>query len=206
MKHSFFDKYSDGKSWVHRIDPVTKIIFFIFFSLFLILFSEITILFYPLFFLCLIILIVISRIPVIFILKNILVIIPFILLVSLSGFFTKYFNFLVLGKTFANSFFILTLLILVVNTTKFPALLDGLKQLGVPKIILILLSFTYRYFFVLIDEIEKLIFSTKMRTHKKLNWKTLGSIIGLIFVRSYERAERIYLAMRMRGFNGEIKI
>ena len=108
-------------------------------------------------------------------------------------------------KTFLNSFLIVFALILLVETTKFHDLLKGISRLGVPHIFLLLLSFIYRYFFVLIDEAERMLRAAKLRTFRKLSLKTMGKILGVLFIRSYERSERIYYAMCSRGFDGDIK-
>jgi cobalt/nickel transport system permease protein len=65
------------------------------------------------------------------------------------------------------------------------------------------IALMYRYIFVLIDEAERMQRARVSRTfvkQKTLFWKNQGSIIGQLFVRSYERGERIYSAMRARGF------
>jgi cobalt/nickel transport system permease protein len=66
----------------------------------------------------------------------------------------------------------------------------------------------YRYFFVLVDELEKMLRAVKLRSFKNNRFKTfsiLANIVGVLFIRSYERSERVYNAMSMRGFDGEIK-
>jgi cobalt/nickel transport system permease protein len=61
----------------------------------------------------------------------------------------------------------------------------------------------YRYLFVLIDEAERLNRARSSRTFsasRLRRWHTLASLIGQLFVRSTERAERIYAAMSARGW------
>jgi cobalt/nickel transport system permease protein len=61
----------------------------------------------------------------------------------------------------------------------------------------------YRYLFVLIDEGERLSrarMSRTFSTNRVRKWQALGSLIGQLFVRSTERAERIYAAMTARGW------
>ena len=65
----------------------------------------------------------------------------------------------------------------------------------------------YRYFFLLVAEIEALERATHMRHASVSGWKRIvvyANIIGMLLVRSFERAEKVYYAMRMRGFTGDL--
>ena len=83
-----------------------------------------------------------------------------------------------------------------------------LATLRVPSIMQ-LFSLTYRYFFVSIEEAQSVLIAKEARTyvHKRtLNiqaLKDLGAIIASLFIRTYERSERVYLAMKARGFQIE---
>lgn len=100
----------------------------------------------------------------------------------------------------------LTLLIL---STGFDRTLKMLATLKVPTIMIQLFSLTYRYFFVSIEEAQSVLIAKEARTyvHKRnLNLqalKDLGAIIASLFIRTYERSERVYLAMKARGFQIE---
>jgi cobalt/nickel transport system permease protein len=66
----------------------------------------------------------------------------------------------------------------------------------------------YRYIFLIIDEMHRMYRAKEARSigkKRKYEFKALSSIIGTLFLRSYERAERVYLAMLARGFDGKIK-
>jgi len=82
-----------------------------------------------------------------------------------------------------------------------------MKRLGVPKIFVLIISFMYRYVFVLVDQVMRMKQARDSRNFggKYLyQFNTLGNMIGTLFIRSYERGERIYAAMLARGYNGEI--
>ncbi|NTU76671.1 MAG: hypothetical protein HGA90_02495, partial [Alphaproteobacteria bacterium] len=94
-------------------------------------------------------------------------------------------------------------LLLLVATTPFPFLQEGFYGLRFPEIFLDLLGLTHRLLFVLTAE------STRVRRAAKARgfaprWlpqaRGVGKLIGNIFLRSYRRAERIYAAMRLRGY------
>jgi cobalt/nickel transport system permease protein len=98
-------------------------------------------------------------------------------------------------------------LITLVLSTGFDKLLQMLASIKTPAIMLQLFSLTYRYFFVSIHETQSVLIGKEARTynHKKnLNLqslKDLGHILSALFIRTYERSERVYLAMKARGFD-----
>ncbi|MEW6188716.1 MAG: energy-coupling factor transporter transmembrane component T [Actinomycetota bacterium] len=83
-----------------------------------------------------------------------------------------------------------------------------MEKLKIPKVMILILSFMYRYIFVLVDEVMRMKRARDSRNfggHKTWQIKTIGNMIGTLFMRTYERAERVYVAMVSRGFSGEIK-
>lgn len=74
-----------------------------------------------------------------------------------------------------------------------------------PRVMIMILSFMYRYIFVLVDEVMRMRQARDSRNFggKRL-WqlRTIGNMIGTLFIRSYERGERVYAAMLARGFDG----
>jgi cobalt/nickel transport system permease protein len=102
--------------------------------------------------------------------------------------------------------------ILLTATTKFPDMAHSLRHLGTPLILITIISFMYRYIFVLSDEAVRLIRARKARSAQKpgqikppIAWhaRITGNMIGQLFLRSYERSDRVYNAMLARGFQGE---
>jgi cobalt/nickel transport system permease protein len=86
-------------------------------------------------------------------------------------------------------------------------LLKGMESLKIPKLAISIVSFMYRFIFLLIDEVERMILAYQSRYFRlsfKNRIKTLANMIGVLFIRTYERGERIYLAMESRGFKGEV--
>ena len=104
----------------------------------------------------------------------------------------------------------------VVLTATTPAadLLRALRGLHVPRVIVATVSFMDRYNVVLGEEAQRLMRARQCRSAVvgrdsggNLRWRArvLGNMVGSLFIRSYERAERIYDAMCARGYNGELK-
>lgn len=105
------------------------------------------------------------------------------------------------------SILIIFMSIVLTTTTDFNLLLKALEKLRIPGIVIILLAFMYRYIFLLIDEAERNFFAYQSR-HIRLSLrgkiKSLAKQIAVIFLRTFERGERVYLAMEARAFTGKI--
>jgi cobalt/nickel transport system permease protein len=94
----------------------------------------------------------------------------------------------------------MTILMRVTTHTEF---VEGLRQLRVPPIGTALIGFLLRYSTVLSDEWQRMQLARRARTFK-LGWRNQGRLLaqalGLLFIRAYERAERVHQAMLARGY------
>jgi len=104
--------------------------------------------------------------------------------------------------------------ILLAVTTQFHELLWGMRELRLPKPLVSIVSFMYRYLFVFADEALRLLRARAARSGQGegksgggLLWRgrVAGGMVGNLTLRAFERSERIYEAMVARGFQGEIK-
>ena len=226
MKHSFLDEYSSLSSVIHRLDPRTKLIASLAFILAVVLTPIIDWHVFAFYFVIMASTLALSRLPLVHVLKRSLVIIPFVLLIAIFTPFYKegevagsyniwlwqlsitYSGLLVLANVLVKSWLCILALILLSSTTRLNDLLKALKWLGMPHVMILIVSFMYRYSFVLVDEVMRLKQARDSRNFGG-NWgyqvKTIGNILGTLFIRSYERAERIYAAMLSRGFDGQIR-
>lgn len=226
MKHSFIDQYSDLDSFIHKLDPRTKFIASLAFVVFVVLTPvrnwQAFILYLCLIAGCL----AISKLPPLYVLKRSLVIFPFVLVIAIFIPFFKqgevagsyniwlwqvsvtYDGLLVLANVVTKAWICILSLILLSATTKFTDLLRGLKQLKMPNVLILILSFMYRYIFILSDEVMRMRQARDSRNFgggRLRQLKTIGNMIGTLFIRSYERGERIYAAMLARGFDGDVR-
>jgi len=104
--------------------------------------------------------------------------------------------------------------ILLVAVTRFPDLIHALEHLRVPAILTTIIAFLYRYLFVLTDEVFRLIRARESRSATAAGRKSGGGVLwrgriaghmaGQLFLRSYERSDRIYKAMVARGYAGHL--
>jgi cobalt/nickel transport system permease protein len=87
--------------------------------------------------------------------------------------------------------------------------LKAAHALRVPGLLIQLGLMSYRYLFVLGDELARLRVALRVRGFRnQANWhsyNTVGQAVGTLFVRGQERAERIAHAMRCRGFDGRFR-
>lgn len=200
MEHRFFDKYSNLSSPIHKLSIEIKVVLFIMLSIIILTFFEKSFWLYVIFFPVLILVIKISKIPISFFIKRISVISPLLFLISLSMVVAQKKDIMLILKLVFNSVYIITLLILLVETTKFLDLLKKFNDWRIPEVIIKILSFIYRYSYILVDEIERFLRAYKVRCNKKMNLKIVSSILTMILIRSYERAEKIYFSMMVRTF------
>jgi cobalt/nickel transport system permease protein len=92
---------------------------------------------------------------------------------------------------------------LVSNTTPFSEILRVLRWVRVPSLLITTIALMHRYLFVLADESERMRrarLSRTIRRDRRLRWQALSTVVGQLFIRASERAERIYDAMCARGW------
>lgn len=94
-------------------------------------------------------------------------------------------------------------------TTAVPELLAGLERLRVPRRLVAITGFMVRYGDVLAGELHRMRIARMSRGHDpRWLWqaRAVAASVGTLFVRSYERGERVYLAMESRGFTGTMPV
>lgn len=99
--------------------------------------------------------------------------------------------------------------LLLTYTTPIADLIDALRSLRVPAIIVSIIGFMVRYLAVISSEAERMDRARASRSAGgrgagPLAWRArvAGSMVGSLFIRSYERSERVHAAMLSRGFDG----
>jgi cobalt/nickel transport system permease protein len=106
--------------------------------------------------------------------------------------------------------------LLLAFTTPFHELIDALRELRVPRVFVAVISFMYRYLGVLGDEASRMsraraarsaVSGDGRRGGGSVLWRArvTGAMVGSLFIRSYERSERIIAAMQSRGFESELR-
>jgi cobalt/nickel transport system permease protein len=102
----------------------------------------------------------------------------------------------------------LLIMLLLAATTPFHKLLSALRKLRVPPVLVATLQFMDRYRHVLMDELERMSTARRARTFDRggsLAWSLLTGLVAILFLRTFERAERVHGAMVARGWTGVIR-
>lgn len=203
--HGYFDPYSRAQSPVHNLPAGVKL-----FAALALVVAVVTVpvaaltaaTFFPAVALLLIGVAGMSFVPPSFLLKRLAQMEPVILAAGLLALFQpgggRIFATLLLRTTLC-----LSTMLLLANTTPFPDLLVVLRRLRVPAIFVTTLALTYRYLYVLVDESQRMRRARASRTFtpsRRTAWVQLAATLGHLFVRTGDRAERIYLAMCSRGW------
>lgn len=97
--------------------------------------------------------------------------------------------------------------VLLGATTTYPAVLRALEALRVPRAFTLIAAFSYRYLFVLVDEVSRMRSSLAARGYRPrtaLGAAATGRLAAALFLRSHGRGERVYLAMLARGYSGSM--
>jgi cobalt/nickel transport system permease protein len=99
--------------------------------------------------------------------------------------------------------------VLVAATTPVPELLRGLERLRLPRAFTTIAGFMVRYADVIADELRRMRVARLSRGYDpRWLWqaKAVAATAGALFIRSYERGERVYLAMVSRGYAGSMPV
>lgn len=118
------------------------------------------------------------------------------------------------GSIVARSLVSIAAAVLLTATTRFPDILHALRHLKVPAVLVAIIGFMYRYLFVLVDEVERLMRARAARSARlpgapgggSLRWRAAvaGHMAGQLLLRSLDRSDRVYHAMLARGYRGEL--
>jgi cobalt/nickel transport system permease protein len=202
MRHDFLDRYSRLESPIHRLPTIVKLLGALGVVTACVSVSFVHAWFFIVLAGLLLVLSALTSIPWRFIFGRLILLEPFALGIALMALLQENGGMVFLSILVKSTLCLFTV-ILLSNTTPFSSLLTTMKRLGMPRLLVTILALLYRYLFVLIDEAERLNRARASRTFstsRRKKWQMLASLIGQLFVRSTERAERIYAAMTARGW------
>ncbi len=94
----------------------------------------------------------------------------------------------------------------LLGTAPLPITLHGLSRLGVPKLFGQMVLLSHRYLYVFQEEAGRMATGMRVRGFQRSsglsNLRVFGSFLGMLFIRSFERTERVFSAMQARGYHG----
>jgi cobalt/nickel transport system permease protein len=232
MHSDAFDRYHHGHSPLHNLDPRVKVILTILFILSNALLPDGAWIAFGLAWGVILFANIISNLGIGFTFRRSFIALPFALaaitvLFSIPGKPVTSFHLLMWNLTITDagllrfvsivvrSWLSVQMAILLVAVTEFTKIIHALTHLHVPAILTIIISFLYRYLFVLTDEVMRMIRARQARSAAaagsrsggSVAWraKIAGNMAGQLFLRSYERSDRIYNAMLARGYDGHLR-
>jgi len=231
MHANIFDRYLAGQSLIHRLDPRLKLVASVLFILSNVLLPDGAWLAFLLSLALILLIAWKSGIGVAYTLKRSFVALPFFLAAITAIFALP-------GRTLAvwdlgpwhlvatdtgllrfvsvviRSWLSVQVAIILIATTQFPDLMHAMRHLHVPAVLIAVISFMYRYLFVMANEAMRLMRAREARSARpaggggggSILWraKVAGNMAGQLFLRSYERSERVYNAMLSRGYQGQV--
>jgi cobalt/nickel transport system permease protein len=207
LEHDEVDRYA-RTSRFYSFDPRIKLASTIVFVVVVALLRDLNALFIALLFV--IIMIEVSGVPLMHMAENFALAFPFVVFAAITMLLTSTpENALAISMRISTS---VLALLLMIATTPFFDTLRALRWFKVPSLICNLIMFTYRFIFVLLDEMSRMSMARKARGFgggksllDKEAFKTISYTIGMVFVRSNDRASKIYDALLSRGYSGEIR-
>lgn len=202
MKHDFLDRWSRLESPIHRLPPGLKLGATVALAITTVTLPVGRWMAFVAIAAVLVAVAALSRIPPRFLLGRMLLLEPLALGVAGLAFFQPDGG-RIFATLLAKTTLCLLAMLLLSNTTPFTQLLRVLGQIRVPALLVSTLALMYRYLFVLTDETQRMRRARASRTLTRgrwWTWRSMAAVIGHLFVRSTERAERIYMAMVARGW------
>lgn len=231
MHSDAFDRYRHGHSFIHDLDPRVKVVVTIAFILSNALLPDGAWMAFALAWIFVLVANAYSGLGLGFTFRRSFIALPFALaavtvLFSIPGKPVASFQFLMWHFTINDagllrfvsivirSWLSVQMAILLVAVTEFPKIVHALRHLRVPAVLTVIISFLYRYLFVLADEVMRLLRARESRSAVGAGRRSGGSVLwrarvagnmaGQLFLRSYERSDRVYNAMLSRGYTGEL--
>ena len=217
---SYLDILSYQDTPVHRLDPRGKLFVTLVFIISVISFNKyeisglIPFIIYPT------ILMSMGNVPVAYIFRQVLLAAPFAVFIGVFNPFMDRGIILQLGSfgisggwvSFASIMirFLLTATaaVVLIAVSGFNSVCMALEKMGAPKVFAVQLLFLYRYIFVLGDEAARMTRARSLRAfgNRGMGSSAFASMIGHLLLRTLDRAKRIHMAMRCRGFEGTIRV
>jgi cobalt/nickel transport system permease protein len=210
------EQLAERNSPVHRLPTVAKLITTLAYILLVMSFGRYDVANLLSFILYPVVLMAIAQIPYGLLMKRLLIVLPFALFAGIANIFVDTepaFSIYSLQITYGMVSFAqillkvlltVTAVLILISTTHIVSISDCMIRSHVPPIFVLSLMMTYRYISVLLDEASTMYTSYSLRSPnvKGVKLKHMGIFIGQLLIRSIDRAERVYVAMKCRGFTG----
>lgn len=231
MTHTF-DRYLHQESRLHRLDPRLKVVATLAFVVATLLLPDGAWSAYALSWVCLWLATRLAALPYRVVFGRSLIILPFLftamtLLINTPGEIVAIWTIgpftvtvsdaglIRFASVMVRGWLAVQAAVLLVAVTQFPDLMHALNHLRVPAVLVSIISFMYRYLFVLAEEAQRMLRARQARSarlpgagaHGGSVWwraRVAGYMVGQLFSRSLDRSDRVYWAMLARGYQGRM--
>lgn len=208
------EQLSGGNTFVHKIHPMVKLLATAVFIVVVVSFDRyafgrlIPYVFFPT------LLMAFSETPYSMLIKRFLIALPFGLFAGITnviydrasafavGCVTVSFGVVSLFTILFRTYLCVMAVLVLVSVTPFTEITNSMRRLRVPSLFVINFEMIYRYIGVLFEEAYSMYIAYSLRsTNKKgIEIKDMGSFVGQLLLRSFDRADRVYNAMKCRGY------
>jgi len=209
------EKLSGGNSCVHRLSPSVKLLTTAVFIVTVVSFDRYALarltpyVFYPA------LLMALSETPYSALLKRFLIALPFCLFAGISNIIFDAAPAFALGAVTVSrgvvSFFSILFktylcvmaVLLLAAVTPFAQITGSMRRFRLPQIFIVMFEMTYRYIGVLVTEAYSMFtaYSLRSANGKGIAIKDMGGFTGQLLLRGFDRADRVYSAMKCRGYS-----
>lgn len=204
------DELGEQETIIHKINPSIKIVLTFIYIIKVISISEINIkdilivLVYPL------VVFILGKIPFKIIAKKLIIAMPLVLSIVIVNIFIDPSIYQIIKSIMLISKTILTVFggLLLLASTGMNNIVIGLKKLHVPNIFIMQLSMIYRYIIVMIEEALKIknAYSLRSGSNKGIDILDFGLILGRMLLKTIDKGENVYKAMKLRNYNSNLYI
>jgi len=213
------EQMAEGDSTIHRLNPLTKTITTFFYVVIVVSFDRYSVsglmpfVFYP------VVVLALAGIPLKPLFARLSMALPFCLFAGLANVFYERevlfflwnipvsWGFVSLVSITLKVVLTVMAVLILIGTTTMPTISRQLIRLKVPSIFVLLLSMIYRYISVALEETINMYTAYALRApgNKGIKMKDMGPFVGQLLLRSFDRGEGVYFAMKCRGFTGDYR-
>jgi len=219
VKNKIYELYAleqlaAGSSCIHRLNPLAKLLAAAVFIVTIVSFNRyalgrlIPYIFYPA------LLMALSETPYTILFKRFLIALPFCLFAGISNIIFNRNTALIIGglpiswgvisffSIMFKTYLCVMVILILVSVTRFSELTKEMRRLRLPQFFIIMFELTYRYIGVLLNEAYSMSIAYSLRSpnRKGIEMRDMGSFAGQLLIHSFDRAERVYNAMKCRGY------
>jgi cobalt/nickel transport system permease protein len=204
LQPATLSQWSNRDSFIHRLDPRTKLVLLIAFIVSLALFRRLTVLHFALGLTALVLCAAVSGLPTWRVVRQSLWAVPFVgffaICIYIAGDAQR--AWIVLAKSYLSAFSVL----LAISVTPLPKLMGAAAYFRVPGFLLEVTQLTYRYLFVLREEAQtmQLAFLSRNGRPGKRALNAAAGMVAVLFTKAQMKSTRVHLAMLARGYSGKL--